>query len=167
MVVTVPDDEQCFSSCVYILAAGIVKFPWGDVGIHRPYFESKPSLGYDATLKAILSESRTYFREMNIPESLADDMFSIPPADMRLLGDALLTKYRLDQPDMAYAEERAIEDAKAYGLSRQEYEFRLKLSEQLAKECRAATANMNSRERTAMVVRCSDLSRKKAGLILR
>ena len=116
MWVTVPADwAECLSSCVYILAAGVVRHPWGDVGIHRPYFVSPPNQSYDGELKRLLSQSKGYFQEMNIPEFLAEDMFSTPPSDIKMLGDVLLTKYRLNQTDMAYEEENAMRNAAEYG----------------------------------------------------
>lgn len=70
MRVVVPDSGKCFSSCVYILAAGVIKWPWGDIGIHRPYFDTKPNQDYDTALKIVLEQTRVYFRQMNIPEIL-------------------------------------------------------------------------------------------------
>lgn len=159
-----PDGGICFSSCVYILAAGVIKWPWGEVGIHRPYFVSKPSQGYDTSLKALLDESRAYFREMNIPELLADDMFSISPQEMRMLSDSALSKYRLNQDDMAYDEEKANLNASAYGLSRQEYMRRLKQQERYMDDCLSRVPKPSS---TSDVVHCGDWSYKKAGLILK
>lgn len=167
MLAVVPDSAKCLSSCVFLLAAGVVKFPWGDVGIHRPYFELKPTQGYDQGLKELLIASRNYFRDMNIPEQLADDMFSIPPADMRLLGDAPLTRYRLNQDDMAYAEDLAIRNAKAYGLSRQEYERRNKLSEIYSKECITSDSEAAKINLTSVAVKCGNLGRQRAGLFLK
>lgn len=167
MWVVVPDSAKCLSSCVFLLAAGVVKYPLGDIGIHRPYFEAKPTQGYDQALKEVLSASRNYFLEMNIPEQLADDMFSIAPAEIRLLGDDPLKKYRLNQDDIAYAEDRAIENAKAYGLSRQEYERRQKLSKIYSKECRVADSEAAKKNPTSVAVKCGDLGRQRAGLILK
>lgn len=162
MWVTVPADwGECFSSCVYILAAGVVRYPWGDVGIHRPYFVSPPNQSYDISLKRMLSQSKEYFLEMNVPDSLADDMFSIPPSEIKMLGDVSLSKYRLSQTDMAYEEENAMRNAKAYGLSRQEYERRQKLREKLAKECRTkyVYADKNDESESSRIfVRCDDLA---------
>lgn len=163
-VIVIPSPGKCFSSCIYILAAGTVKHPWGEIGIHRPYFEAKPNQGYDFALKAILEESRIYFHKMNIPEALADDMFSIPPQDMQLLSDSALTRYRLNQPDMAQAEENANRNAAAYGLTRSEYMRRLKQSEQIDAECRAAQPKPIS---NTSIDHCLDLAYKKSGLILK
>ena len=171
MWVTVPPDwGECLSSCVYILAAGVVRHPWGDVGIHRPYFLLPQNQSYDEALKTLLSQSKGYFQEMNVPDFLAEDMFSTSPGDIKILGDVLLTKYRLNQTDMAYEEENAIRNAAEYGLSRQEYERRRKLSEKLSKECRANYVYIDKndeREAADLVVRCGILADKRAGLKLR
>lgn len=169
--VTVPADwGECFSSCVYILAAGVVKHPWGDVGIHRPYFVAPPSQSYDISLKMMLSQSKEYFLEMNVSGSLADDMFSTPPSEIKMLGDMLLSKYRLSQTDMAYEEENAMRNARAYGLSRQEYERRQKISEHLATECRAKYIYIDKddlSEVDGVIISCANLAQKRAGLILK
>lgn len=162
--VAVPDWGECFSSCVYILAAGSVRLAWGDIGIHRPYFLSPPNQSFDISLKNMLSQSKEYFREMNVPDFLAEDMFSIPPDDIKILGDALLTRYRLNQNDMAYEEENAIRNAAAYGLSRQEYMTRLKLSKKYMNEC---VKKFHGNASTSDVVACGDISYKRAGLILK
>ena len=171
MWVQVPADwGECLSSCVYILAAGVVKFPWGDVGIHRPYFVSPPNQSYDTAMKSLLSQSKGYFQEMNVPDFLAEDMFSTPPSDIKMLGDVLLTKYRLNQPDMAYEEEKAVRNAAEYGLSRQEYERRRKLSEKLSKECRTSHVYVdknNVDEAIHLATRCGILADERAGLKLK
>lgn len=168
LTVVVPNTANCFSSCVHILAAGVVKWPWGDVGIHRPYFQAAPAQGFDAALKSVLLESRAYFKEMNIPEVLADDMFSVPPEKLQLLGDELLDRYRLNQDDMAYAEERDIANAAAYGLTRSEYMARRELAEKYGKQCLERIKAINGGEvSTSEVVRCGDQGYKRARLVLK
>jgi hypothetical protein len=135
MQVVVTPQAQCFSSCVYILAAGVVKHPFGDVGIHRPYLVTAPAGSIDATMKKALSDSQAYFTEMNIPAQLADAMFSTPPEHIELLGDAKLTFYRLNQDDFGYSEERDIQNAATYGISRQEYAVRRVKFEKDVKQC--------------------------------
>lgn len=125
----------CLSSCIYILAAGVGKLPLGMIGIHRPYFPSRPNLEISEAIKSVLNESVEYFIEMNIPPSLAEDMFSIPPEEIKVLDDALLRKYRLDQSDMAYSEENDLRMAEYYGITRQEYMRRKRLADTYYKEC--------------------------------
>lgn len=161
MIVMIPDNGKCLSSCVYILAAGVSKNPDGTVGIHRPYFISPPNHSYDAALKNVLSKSKEYFREMNIPESLAEDMFSIPPSEVKELDKSLLKKYRLNQDDMAWAEENSMREAARNGISRQEYESRYSAYEKYADECARSKSTNPS---VAIIVECMNIASKKFGL---
>ena len=170
MFVVVREQEKCFSSCVYLLAAGVIRWPLGNIGIHRPYFESKPGIGYDQGVKFILDSSRNYFKEMNIPEQLADEMFSIDPGDMRILEENDLLKYRLNKYDIAHSEELSIENSKLYGISRQEYERRLKLSEHYYMECRKKYTENYAESKddiSKIIIICKNFSYKKAGLSLK
>ncbi|KWR88571.1 hypothetical protein RM96_18905 [Cupriavidus sp. IDO] len=107
----------------------------GKVGIHRPYFVDIPNQGVDVGLRETLVASKKYFEEMNIPTNLADEMFSIPPGDIEILSDAKLAFYRLNQPDMAFAEENAIRAARERGMSRAEYGHRMSQFEARLKAC--------------------------------
>ena len=57
----------------------------------------------------------------NINPTLADDMFSIKPQDVKILSKDQMTKYRLNQKDMAYQEKYDLWRAKIYGMTRTEY----------------------------------------------
>lgn len=157
MQVIVPDRAQCFSSCVYILAAGVVKFALGDVGIHRPYFISAPSGSVDAAMKKALRDSQAYFIEMNIPSQLADVMFLTPPEHLEVLSDAKLAFYRLNQDDFGYAEERDIQNSASYGISRQEYAARRVKFETDVKQC-------NGLKDTRSYIQCADRVLQASGL---
>ncbi|WP_150588276.1 ATP-dependent Clp protease proteolytic subunit [Pandoraea eparura] len=135
MAVAVPAKAKCMSSCVYIVAGGLVRWLYGDVGIHRPYFATAPSESFDAAMKKVVAESKTYFSRMNVSEQLADAMFSTPPDDVHVLSDRELKNYWLGREDMAYAEDVEIANATRLKLSRQEYMRRQKL----------ATAESNSK----------------------
>jgi hypothetical protein len=73
--VAVPENGECASACVLILAGGVRRYPLGRVGIHRPYFEeldpSVTSAGADQAYKAMFQEIRNYLSEMNVPTALA------------------------------------------------------------------------------------------------
>lgn len=117
--------SSCASACVYIFAAGVDKFATGPLIIHRPYLMSYPAGGVDAALKDALAASRSYFAEMNVPENLADVMFSISPDSGRLLTPAELAEYQLQGNDMATEEDRVLKLIKKLGISRLEYMRRL------------------------------------------
>ncbi len=132
---------ECFSSCVYILAAGVNKevFTFADpnikVGIHRPYLTQMPKEGVQIAVKKALADSKAYFAEMNIPEQLADAMFSIPPDKMEILTDDKLASYRLTGMDIAFEEETQLRGAALYGMTRQEYMQNRALAEEEVKKC--------------------------------
>ncbi len=140
MQVAMDMNAECYSSCVFILAAAIGK-PisyelWRNkVGIHRPYLIARSNEGFDAAVKGALAASRVYFAEMNIPEQLADDMFSIAPTDLKVLTDDELERYRLNQVDMAWSEEMDLEAALYHGMTRQEYMLKSRMAREDAKKC--------------------------------
>lgn len=124
----------CSSACVFILAGGVVRYPLGKVGIHRPYFNSTPDTGVGEKLREILMISRAYFEEMNIPSSLADAMFSIPPEANHFLSRAELDFYRLNQSDFSYQERQDLKMADEFGVSRAEYmQFKIELERECGK----------------------------------
>jgi hypothetical protein len=116
---------ECLSACVYVLAGGVARWPNDKVGIHRPYIDAASDIEAGEELRRIEILSGEYFKEMNIPISLSDDMFSTPPEDMHFLSRSDLRKYRLDQVDMVEAEEKSHRDASRLGISRTEYNKRL------------------------------------------
>jgi hypothetical protein len=116
--VLVPEPSACASACVFILAAGLNKSVWGDVIIHRPYFSEMPAGGIGDHLQDLLRETRAYLAEMNIPESLADDMFSIRPEDGVVLSSDALTRYRLNTADIVFQEKADLRRAEQLGISR-------------------------------------------------
>jgi hypothetical protein len=117
---------SCASACVYIFAAGVSKNPSGSLLIHRPYLMSHPAGNIDTALKNALAASRAYFAEMNVPEGLADVMFSIAPNKGRPLTPVEIEQYRLMGNDMAHEEERVLDKIKRLGITRLEYMRRLR-----------------------------------------
>jgi hypothetical protein len=116
----------CYSACVLVLAGAVTRHMQdGKVGIHRPYLEvpkdavspSKVSELFQKTLQDI----RSYFREMNVSEGLADAMLRINPENMRVLDNTALNSFGLTYEDPIARETRELMIAQKYGLSRQEY----------------------------------------------
>lgn len=125
LVVFVPRESTCASACVFVLAAGLGKFPTGNVRIHRPYFTEMPSEPMNIAIRDLLTAVRSYLEEMNIPPSLADAMFSIPPEETYQLTEADLRRYRLDLPDLVWTEETQLQAAIRAEVPRTEYLARL------------------------------------------
>lgn len=115
-------DAVCYSACVFLLAAGVDKKVQGNVGIHRPYFSSGGIGSVSDAIKKTKSEAEAYFEEMNIPGRLAEDMFSIDPANMRILSETELRDYRLNSKDYAAQESDTVGMIDGLGVSREAYE---------------------------------------------
>lgn len=122
----VDSNGRCLSACVLVLA-GAVSRQIGDgarVGIHRPYSDSteprtfgEQQAKYDEVHRSV----RAYLLEMNVPESLFDDMVRVPSSQMQLLSKKALNDYGLSGIDPVEADLRDAAAARDRGLSRVEY----------------------------------------------
>ena len=114
------EDAICLSACVFLLAAGVDKTVDGSVGIHRPYFVSGDPVGITAEIRNLKRLSGEYFGEMNIPERLAEDMFSVDPGKMRMLTRREMEDYRLDSKDFVAQETDIMRMAQIIGFTRKQ-----------------------------------------------
>lgn len=89
----VPSHGVCQGTCVYVLAAGHARRVRGAVGLHRPSFAGGDSW-QDA--HAGRYSPAAYLREMNVAQSLLDDMSATAAGQVRLLTAGDLARYRLD-----------------------------------------------------------------------
>ena len=92
----VPSNGVCQGSCIYLLAAGHKKTVSGFVGLHRPHYPSGESALSKMSSQSLRYSPAAYFREMNIPSRLADEMQRIDPQRMRVLSAQELASYRLN-----------------------------------------------------------------------
>jgi hypothetical protein len=132
--VGIAEQDTCVSSCVFILAGGPRRSVSGAVGIHRPYAPSDTNFTQQAQKVAyekIGAMVVSYLREMNIPESLWELMFRIPPEKMRYLTVSELQQYGLSENDPYFNEAQTANSAKHYGISKVEYLQREARSKQL------------------------------------
>jgi ATP-dependent protease ClpP protease subunit len=123
--------EQCLSSCVFIYVGGVRRSNWlnyGKIGIHRPYFyDLNENVSVDEIKKIRkkrIKELTEYFEEMDIPFSLIDEMISIPPNEMKILTEAEVKKFRLNDADANYEEKEIATIAKIYRMTSSEYRKR-------------------------------------------
>ena len=144
-LVVVSGRAQCFSACVIILASGVERWPWGRVGIHRPYFtilghrESREQVAM--RLNRLNSELSAYFQEMGQPGSLLDAMRAVPPDRIRVLTERELESFMLTGEDPAYEERILARDAYRYGITSLELRRRISLAERLCGSGRAGEAS--------------------------
>lgn len=92
----VPSNGVCQGSCIYLLAAGRKKTVSGFVGLHRPHYPSGESALSKMAQHNVRYSPAAYFREMNIPERLANEMQRIDPNKMRVLSAQELASYKLN-----------------------------------------------------------------------
>lgn len=115
----------CYSACVLVLAGATGRNMQGRVGIHRPYLEVPKEVVSPDNIRDLfqkmLQDIRSYFREMNVSEQLADAMLRISPENMRLLNSVALNGYGLTDEDPIARETMELNVAQQHGLSRQEY----------------------------------------------
>ena len=124
----VPLNSVCYSSCVFLLAAGANRMPIGKVGIHRPYFaEIKPGV----TASEIQSQRndlnkkiRSFLDEVDVSQSLLDKMLSIPPEKIKILTKTELEELRLSITDANFEEKQTSEIASFFNLTSFEYRKR-------------------------------------------
>ena len=124
LYVMVPENAVCFSSCVFLLAAGPYRTVIGQVGIHRPFFtqddkttESEQKTQY----KHIESVVKNYFKTVNIPTELFDEMIRIPPSDIKILNNAELKHFGLSEDDPFIKEADATQYARRFGITKTQY----------------------------------------------
>jgi ATP-dependent protease ClpP protease subunit len=133
--VVVPINGECYSACVLVFAGAVKRTNAGKLGIHRPYYEVSrqevSAANVRESYQRMLQEIRSYFREMNVSEQLADAMLRIEPANVRLLDGDELVRYGLTEIDPIEQETRDLEEAQSWGLSRQEYIRRKSIAGQM------------------------------------
>jgi hypothetical protein len=133
--VIVPHWASCASACVLLLAGAVHRIIIGKVGIHRPYLEVPKQEATPERVKsfyaATLSDLRSYFREMNVSEQLADAMLRIEPDQMRFLDDRALVNYGLTETDPVEQETSDLQEAQYFGLDRSQYIERKHLAAKL------------------------------------
>jgi hypothetical protein len=120
--VIVPHWAVCHSACVLIYAGAVRRMTAGKIGIHRPYFEvprqEVSSENVKELYQRMLQDIRSYFREMNVSEQLADAMLRIEPQNVRLLNETALNSYGLTDTDPIEDETFDLEMAQMYGLEK-------------------------------------------------
>ncbi len=107
-VVTVAD--RCYSACVLVLAAGVVRLPRdGTVGIHRPRFDDAYFAGLSpAEAQRVYDERadkvRAYLARMGLPDTLFHAMMAVASDDLRVLSHLEMDRFDLFGETPAYAE---------------------------------------------------------------
>jgi ATP-dependent protease ClpP protease subunit len=125
LLVKVDKGNQCLSSCVLILGAGVVRTVFeARVGIHRPYFvtldKGLSTTEIQSLRKQMISRMKAYADEMDLSDRLIDDMMSTPPERIKILSLTELDQYRLSGVDASFDEKRTNNYAQEIGISSSE-----------------------------------------------
>jgi hypothetical protein len=141
----------CISACVLIYAGAVVRyghFNAGPVGIHQPYLDISARAKLDSrtaknSYEGMLHDMRTYLREMNVSEQLADEMLKVPSTSVRYLSDEEQNQFGLVIIDPIEREVSDIEQAQELGISRAELMRRqtLVMKECYARDMRSRTSD--------------------------
>lgn len=127
LLVAVPRNSICYSSCVLVFAGGVSRSPLGTIGIHRPYFAGGAASTSDArsAYSSIRAEVVEFLQDGGISSSLWDDMLAIPPEEIRELSFPELERYGLLGNDPSYEEKKARQQMQWYGIDRVELNRRI------------------------------------------
>jgi hypothetical protein len=110
-----------------LLAGGTSRLVEGAVGIHRPYLEDDRAFSPEQQRRnyaAIEKEVKDYLESVNVPTSLYDNMFRIPPEKVRFLNERELQTLGLNEDDPFHKEAVDAQGAQGAGLSKSEYQRR-------------------------------------------
>lgn len=130
LATSVPVNGECFSSCVFLFAAGVERKVWrnGQVGIHRPYLrdvDEHASVGSIRSQRASQIERiRSYIEGMDLSLQLLDAMLAVPPDEVRILTEDEMRDYRITGTDASFEEFQVNWNAKMFDLSSSEYRRR-------------------------------------------
>lgn len=116
-------DDSCASACVYIAVAGVMRYAFGAVLVHRTSF------GYEPPDTSMIAEkveewkkdSSAYFSSMNISYMLFDAMQSTPNWQIRTITEAEKRQWQLIGADQLTEETLFTEIAKERSISRKEF----------------------------------------------
>jgi hypothetical protein len=122
------EGDRCASACVLVLGAGVDRLVAGQVIVHRPYFGSMAPGQSAAQVQQRYRDMRRriedYAEEMNLPHTLIDLMFSVPPEDGRTLTPEQAARFMLHGVDPVFDEQEIAYLAHAWQLTSAEYRHR-------------------------------------------
>ncbi len=90
-------NDRCLSACVFAFMGGERRVVDGQLGIHRPYFNTtEDTPDRTARFRFMQKVVRDYVEEMDFPPSLYEAVMRVPPESMRVLAPAELKNFYLE-----------------------------------------------------------------------
>lgn len=136
MAVSVVRGEKCASACVFLYAGGVMRAPYGQVWIHRPYLENS-SASFSETQQRFADlgqRVKIYLREVNVNEGLFDRMMTIPPEKAQAVSLEEMDTLGLGFVDQVHSEFLENKRAAKAGMTKREF---LRKKERTAQYCGA------------------------------
>lgn len=128
LTASVKTANECTSACVLIDAGAVKRLNFGKIGIHQPYFlvpnEAVQPDAVGHSYSIMLKQIRSYLNEMNVSESLADEMLKILPSDVKYLTHDQQEQFGITFTDPVEREIYALQEAKTLNIDRAEYNRR-------------------------------------------
>jgi len=125
MTIWIGPNGKCFSSCVFLLAAGINRLIFGSVGIHRPFYtklDANTPISEVRRQREILNERiRNYLIRMDVSPKLLEDSLGVEPEKIKILTENERMMYRIEGRDAAYDELITARMAEFYEMPMAEY----------------------------------------------
>jgi len=110
MSVLVTDDSVCYSACVIALLGGVVRIPFGPVGIHSFYsseFVGAENFASSSKKYNEIAESVTgYMREMRVPTALLDEMMKVSHKSIKILDFDEMERFGVIGLDPVYQQSK-------------------------------------------------------------
>ena len=126
----IPEHGKCYSSCALIFIAGVRRYNFGEIGLHRPYLSDTPRSReeLERLIPRMLSLVKEYVAEMGVNESFFNQIANTEPSKMVIYG---LTDYEnlVPQNDPTYEEIRIAREARQRGITTSELRRREKFAE--------------------------------------
>lgn len=119
---SVATDGECASSCVFLLASGVIRDVWmgGKLGLHRPRFDFEPYGGLSREMaeteyRNLIDAAESYLKRMGIHDQVISDMLSTPSRSIKYVGREYAEKYGLLGKDAAWEEWQYAQSVELHG----------------------------------------------------
>jgi hypothetical protein len=133
----------CYSSCVFIFAAGAVRIQadLAPIGIHSPFFEAELFAGLDKAeakkkYDTLLRDIRVYLDKMGMAPEVYQAMTRVPSNELRILSAAEIENWNISGKDPAYVEYNRAKNVAKYGEAKmREFDEWMKITKAYIVDC--------------------------------
>lgn len=137
--------NTCASACVLALIGATHRFVEGArIGVHRPYSADTTATGSDAhsaKFKSVEAAVRRYLLEMNVGESLLDEMLRYEAESVHYLSKDELSRFRISGTDYIWQDRADSAMARRYSIDKATYLRRKVMADRNCAQSLAAEAS--------------------------